>query len=151
MKLIRNHAHQGRRLPGNVGVSSGFTLIELMVTVAIVGILIAIALPSYQFAMTKTRRGAAKGCLQEDAQFMERFHTTNMKYDTAVLPACSSDVTPYYTVGFAAGQPTASTFIVQAVPIAATQPDSTCGTMSIDQVGTKKAGDNSAATIATCW
>ena len=59
----------------------GFTLIEVMIVVAVIGILAAIAYPSYQESVTKTRRSAAQGCLVEMAQFMERFYTTNMRYD----------------------------------------------------------------------
>ena len=60
---------------------TGFTLIEVMIVVAVIGILAAIAYPSYQESVTKTRRSAAQGCLVEMAQFMERFYTTNMRYD----------------------------------------------------------------------
>ena len=95
--------------------TGGFTLIELLVAVAIVGILMAVAIGSYDFAMVKTRRGAAKACIASGAQYMERYHTLNFSYEDASLPACSSDVTDYYAVGFD-GTPDADTFKIQAVP-----------------------------------
>jgi len=59
----------------------GFTLIELMIVVAIVAILAAIAYPAYTQHVLKTHRRAATACLMELAQWMERFYTTNMRYD----------------------------------------------------------------------
>lgn len=58
----------------------GFTLAELMVTVAIVSILASIALPGYQYAMRNARRAEAQGCLMELQNFMERFYTLNSCY-----------------------------------------------------------------------
>ena len=137
-----------RAARGRIG---GFTLIELMITVAIVAILVSIAVASYEWAMVKSRRGAAQGCLGEAAQYMERFHTSNMRYDQDVdgnavaLPACSSDVTPYYDLTLVAANLAADTFTVQAAPKGRQATAETkCGTMTINQVGTK--------TPATgCW
>lgn len=126
------------RLPG---AQRGFTLLELMTVLVIVAILTTLAVSAYDFAMRKSRRGAAQGCLTESAQYMERFYTTNLRYDqdtsgTAVsLPTCTSDPSPYYAVSFVA-TPSASAFTIQAVP-AGTQAVDTCGTMTIDQNGTR--------------
>src|SRR3546814_7599636 len=65
----------------------GFTLIELMVVVAIIAILASIAYPAYTDYIVKTRRSAGAACLLEQAQFMERYYTTNMGYSSAALPA----------------------------------------------------------------
>jgi type IV pilus assembly protein PilE len=131
---------------------AGFTLIELLVTLAIASILVAMAVASYDFAMVKTRRGAAKGCLAEAAQAMERHYTANFSYAGAALPACSSDVTDHYTLGFAAGEPTASTYRIEAVPQGRqASSDATCGTLTLDNTGVKGAGDNAAATVESCW
>ena len=124
--------------------AAGFTLIELMIAVAIVAILVAIAVGSYDFAVVKTRRGAAKACLASGAQYMERYHTIHFSYEDAVLPACTSDVTDYYAVGFD-GTPDADTFKIQAVPNAK-QKDSACGTLSLDSTGVKGAND-----VDACW
>lgn len=131
--------------------AAGFTLIELMMAIVVVAILVSIAVVSYESAMVKSRRGAAQACLGEAAQYMERFHTSNMRYDQDVdggavaLPACSSDVTPYYDITLVAAALAADTFTVQAAPKGRQATAETrCGTMTINQVGTR--------TPATgCW
>ena len=60
--------------------SQGFTLIELMITVAIIGIIASIAYPSYQEQVRKTRRANAQSDLVELASFMERYYTENFTY-----------------------------------------------------------------------
>jgi type IV pilus assembly protein PilE len=150
--MMESNACTGLRRPGR---ASGFTLIELMITVAIVAILVAIAISSYEFAMVKTRRGAAEGCLLETAQYMERFYTTNLTYvgADAALPKCSSDVSTYYSTfpTFAAG-PDAKSYKLQLVPQGRqASKDAQCGTLTVDQAGIKGAGDNALATIAKCW
>ncbi|KXS54006.1 MAG: type IV pilus assembly protein PilE [Marinobacter sp. T13-3] len=60
--------------------NAGFTLIELMIVVAIIGIIAAIAYPSYQGYVESTRRGDAKGALMQFASAMERYYTQNNTY-----------------------------------------------------------------------
>ena len=136
--------HPGMKANHARGRAVGFTLIELMIAIAVIAILVAVAIGSYDFATVKTRRGAAKACISNGAQFMERYHTIHFSYEDAVLPACSSDVTDYYAVGFD-GAPDADTFKIQAVPNGK-QKDSTCGTLSLDSTGVKGAND-----VDACW
>lgn len=74
--------------------SKGFTLIELMIVVAILGIIAAIALPSYQNSVTKSRRADAQGALTSLANAMERYYTTNNTYVGASLGAGAGDIFP---------------------------------------------------------
>lgn len=141
----------------------GFTLIEVMITVAIVAILAAVALPSYREQVDKSRRAEARGQLLETAQFMQRFYSQNDRYDvdranTAVtLPANLSRVpreassAQTYAISFT-GTPTVSTFSVQAVPQGAMAADK-CGGLVYDNTGRRSitAVVTSAVTVDVCW
>ena len=82
--------HAGRSTPRLGGAVKGFTLIELMVVVAVVAILASIALPSYQEQMRKSRRAQAKADLVEYAQMAERHFTVNNTYVGFTLPSTQS-------------------------------------------------------------
>lgn len=117
----------------------GFSLIELMIVVAIVAILTAIAFPSYTNYIVKTRRTAAKACLSQASNFMERYYTTNMTYVGATDPGldCESAAQTGNYYGYSYGTPTVSTYTITATPNAAKQPDTTCGALSLNQSGTR--------------
>ena len=125
----------------------GFTLIELLIVVAIVAILTVTAIASYEFAMVKARTSAAKGCLTDHAQYMERYYTAKMTYKNAAKPTCSDDVTPFYTIRYLNDEePTDSTYTLEIVPQGRqAEADGKCGTMTIDQTGKKT------ATKDGCW
>ena len=125
----------------------GFTLIELMITVAVVAILAAVAIPSYQQHILKSRRAQAKADLVEVAQLLERYHTVQNTYVGFALPSTQSprDGTSRYTLSLSNASATA--FTLTAEP-GTTQSKDKCGTMTLDQVG-RKTPDN--ATVEGCW
>jgi type IV pilus assembly protein PilE len=139
----------------------GFTLIELMIVLAVIAILTVLAYPSYISYITKTNRKAATACLSEYANYMERYYTTNLRYDQdlssppvanalPVLDCASAQQTgSNYAYSFPAA-PTASAFTVQAAPInAQLTRDTLCATLAMDQTG--KRTNSGSGTLAQCW
>jgi type IV pilus assembly protein PilE len=146
--------------------SSGFTLIETMITVGIIAILAAIAIPSYMSYMVTSRRAAAEACLSNYADYMERFYATNMSYyqDTSgnlmsqsTLTALNLDcATPqntgtYYVYNFS-GTITQSTFTLEAQP-QGTQlaHDKLCATLTLNQLGQRGETGTAGTSTNSCW
>ena len=157
MTLTTLHHQNLRSLPsGQPGRRAGFTLIELLVVVAIVAILSAVAYASYNEAVWKSHRRAGAACAVEAAQFMERFYTTNLRYDQTlagvavalpVLP-CAADAN--YVMSLAAGV-TATTYTINATPNATqnTRDKNRCRVLSINQANVK--ATTGTETAAVCW
>ena len=140
-------------------LSAGFTLIELMITVAIIGILVSIAYPSYQDSIMKSRRVDVQGALMGLANAMERFYTVNNTYVGATVGPGPTDIYPatspvgggtaYYDLLIFPS--TASTYLLNATPIVGgPQATDKCGTLTLNQAGVKGFG-GSGMTSADCW
>ena len=136
----------------------GFTLTELLIVVAILGIIAALAYPSYQTSVEKSRRADAKAALLELAQFMERTYVENKTYQPGgVTPALPFTEAPkdsgnkYYDLAFNAIG--ANSFTLRAAPKAGTgQADDHCGTLTLAQTGQKGlVGAHAGVTVADCW
>jgi prepilin-type N-terminal cleavage/methylation domain len=133
--------------------TKGFTLIELMIVVVIIGILATIAYPSYQRYVQDSRRSDARANLLQLAQFMERYYTANGRYvdaagDPPDLPfteAPRDGNTKFYDLQLQ--NVDAQNYTLQAVPKGAMAGDR-CGTLSVDQAGVKGA---SAGNVSDCW
>ena len=152
-------------------IQNGFTLIELMMVVAIVGVLAAIAIPSYQDSIVKSRRADAKAALSELSVFMERYYTAKGCYGgepdatTGVCPTTppplpfvvspKSGTPSYYNLSVAV---TASTFTLKAAPIS-DKLDTKCGSLTLTSTGVKSTSTVDAISDATakktllsqCW
>lgn len=131
-------------------LEGGFTLVELMVVVAIVAILAAIAIPSYQESVRKGRRAQATADLAELAQNLERHFTVNNTYASYVINAplnrSPRTGTAHYTISFAAN-PTRTAYVLRAVPTGSHAGDK-CGTYTLSNTGARTV---SGADLETCW
>ena len=130
----------------------GFTLIEIMIVVALIGILASIALSSYQSHALKTRRYAAQSCLMEQAQYMERYYTTTnnpMSYTGAVLPSasCKTNLASYYAFSLISAS---QAFTVQAVASGTQTSDTNCRTLALNQAALQSSSSATASTTG-CW
>ncbi|MBL4667153.1 MAG: type IV pilin protein [Sneathiella sp.] len=134
----------------------GMTLIELMIVVAIVGILAAVAYPSYSNSVRKSHRADAQSALMQLAQAVERFYGISYTYvgtgasggGTSGAPVSSvfshtstplGDTKVSYNLTLSA---TATTYTVTATPTGSQAGDS-CGTLTLSQDGAKTPSD--------CW
>jgi type IV pilus assembly protein PilE len=129
----------------------GFTLLEAMIVVGLIGILGAIALPSYLSYLKKANRADAKAILMETAQWMERYYTTNGSYAgapvapiSAVSPKGATGNAIRYNVSVVFSGTPPPIWTATAVP-ANSQIGDSCTTLSVDNIGV------TSPTTAGCW
>lgn len=147
LSLSRPYTHRIRR--------RGFSLIEVVIVIAILGILVAIAYPSYLTYVTKTRRSEGKTALLDLQQRMERFFLDRNSYTTATIGSgnATTDVLPtnltengLYTLQISATSNTPPSYTVQAVP---KNSDPECGTLTLN--GQNVRGITGTGSVGACW
>lgn len=150
--------HEGNRAARARMGQGGITLIELLVTVAILVILASVAVPSYMEYFAQARRADAQAALQELAQFLERNYTTNNRYDQDGDPDGDGNpatVLPFTTAphdggtvayNLSATYANANSYTLSATPTGSMTGDS-CGTLTLTHTGTRGAG----GAVSECW
>jgi type IV pilus assembly protein PilE len=146
----------------------GFTLIEMMITVAIVGILAAIAYPSYTANVQKSRRSDAQVALMEITQRQESYFLRNRSYANSVTQLGYSSASPdgQYTMSIdppsatctgIAGANACASYVAIAIPVSSKPQshDAACQSMTLDNRGIKRGGVDrthaDADNAQTCW
>lgn len=141
----------------------GFNVVELLVTLSVVGILAGIAYPSYQSQMQKTRRADAEGALLGLANSMERFYTEKNTYIGAAddekrplnYPSQSpvEGGTKYYDLTIHTDPAKPTQYTLKATPITSSaQAKDKCGTLTLTNAGVKDiTGQASGVTKTDCW
>lgn len=154
--------------------SKGFTLIEIMISIAIVAMLAAVALPSYRSYIQRSNRADARNTLLAAAQRMEQNYNLSGRYDqlqngtavnTAMLTTWGLNRSPasgtqLYTISFGTGWPTQIGYVLEATPVTGSvQASDTCGVLRLTERNLKAAmGENPNTTgvarnahTAECW
>ncbi|MGH8803599.1 MAG: type IV pilin protein [Polaromonas sp.] len=132
-------------IEGEMKKNRGFTLMELMITVAVIGILAAVGYPAYLDQIRKARRAEAQAALMNISARQQQMLLDTRSYATtigALNITIPNTVLQTYAVTLTVGTATVPTFTATAAP-SGSQAADTCGALSINQVGTKSP--------ASCW
>ncbi len=149
--------------------NQGFSLIELMITVAIIGIIASVAFPAYTSYIAKASRADARAQLMQASQFLQRFYAANDSYsaDRAnntvmsqmpanLLQSPASGTKLYDLVMPAGASNTTAQFLIQMVPTTgASMSSDQCGTLTLTSTGVRGCvvGSTACSTTLrdTCW
>lgn len=146
--------------------NQGFTLVEVMIVVVVVAILVAVALPSYNQQIMKTRRSLAAGELIKVQARQEQFFVNNKRYATDLTdlgygaatygidrdgnPVAAAAANRIYVIQLAAGA-TATAFTLEAVPQLEQAADAHCETLTLSSLGVKDVSVGATMDAAYCW
>lgn len=136
---------------GQVRTSSGFTLIEAMIVVALIAVLVGVAYPGYVQYSERARRGDGQNMLLQAAAAQERFFTVNNRYALSVaeLGASPNSLDGHYQLGVAAGPSgDAQTFQLTATPVGVQATDG-CADLSYNSLGERD--HTGTTTNGRCW
>lgn len=131
----------------------GFTLIELMITVAVVAILAGIAYPSYMEYVKKARRADAKAALLKVQLAEDKYRTNSTSYGTlAQIGVSAASPDQYYTIAIDGASLSATAYTATATPTGGQTGDS-CGTFAVNQEGktTSASVQTTTAKVQECW
>ncbi|MEP6502381.1 MAG: type IV pilin protein [Betaproteobacteria bacterium] len=151
-RLVVRHSRHSRHGP------PGFTLIELMIALALLGILAAIALPTFFEQMARARRADAQAALLEDAGYMQRYYSAHNAYADTPPPALPAATSPRggaasYRIDVAVPADDPTSFVLTATRTGAMRADR-CGDFTYDNLGRRDLVAGTAAAgldAASCW
>lgn len=128
----------------------GFTLIEMMIVVAVIGILAAIAYPRYNQYILRSARADAEGVMLQASLALQRHYGNAFTYvgaDTTAYTQSPTSGTARYTIAFTLDNAKPHEFLITATPTGAQTSDS-CGNLTLDETGNKGASSGS---VGDCW
>jgi type IV pilus assembly protein PilE len=136
--------------------NAGVTLMELMIVMVVIGMLTAIAVPSYRSYVLRANRADAKTGLMSYAGTLERCFTRDNVYNGASCNALGLPVTVpsgnyQIAVDAANGGIAAATYALKAVPLAGQTKDTQCGTFTLDDKNTRGVSGTLNASPQDCW